>query len=179
MARQDGIDYLLRALHLLGQELKRSDFYCVIIGKGSALRDLRNLAKHLNLEDRVWFTGFIPEADKLRYLATADICIDPDPSNKFNDRCTMIKMMEYMAMGKPIVAFDLPEHRVTADAAALYAHPNDELDFARKIAILMDDCEMRKEMGRVGRERIEKELAWNHQEAYLINAYETVLKMKQ
>lgn len=175
MARQDGVDYLLRALHQLVDQLNRRDFFCVIIGKGSTLQELKSLTTELNLEDKVWFTGFIPHMDLLRYLSTADICIDPDPSNPFNNRCTMIKMMEYMTMGKPIVAFDLPEHRVTADGAALYVRPNDELDFARKIATLMDDSELRKEMGRVGRERIEKELAWHHQMVHLINAYEMLL----
>jgi glycosyltransferase involved in cell wall biosynthesis len=81
-----------------------------------------------------------------------------------------------MTMGKPIVAFDLPEHRVTANGAALYARPNDELDFARQIEILMDNPEQRKELGRIGKERVEKELAWHHQSIYLINAYETLLR---
>ena len=174
MAFQDGVDYLVRALYRLTKDLERSDFYCVIIGKGSALADLKVLATELGLGERVWFTGFVPDADMLRYLSTADICVDPDPSNPFNDRCTMVKMMEYMALGKPIVAFDLPEHRVTADEAAVYARPNDELDFARQIAMLMDDPERRKRMGQVGRERVENELAWPHQEKYLLEAYEAL-----
>jgi glycosyltransferase involved in cell wall biosynthesis len=176
MAKQDGVDYFLRALHRLIHELKRSDFYCVIIGKGSALQDLRDLAKQLDLQDHVWFTGFIPDADMLRYLSTADICIDPDPSNPFNDRCTMIKMMEYMALGKPIVAFDLPEHRVTADAAALYARPNDELEFAQKIVELMDNADMRRRMGEFGKHRIETDLNWDRQAENLIEAYDALAK---
>ena len=175
MARQDGVDYLLRALHQLAYQLNRNDFYCVIVGSGSTLRELKSLVTQLKLDEKVWFTGYIPHADLLRYLSTADICIDPDPSNSFNDRCTMIKMMEYMAMSKPIVAFDLPEHRVTAKGAALYARPNDELDFARQIELLMDNPEQRKEMGRIGRERIEKELAWDYQTVHLIKAYEMLL----
>jgi len=174
MAPQDGVDYLLRALHLLRCELKKDDFYCVIIGKGSTLDDLKELAKKLDLEKHVWFTGYIPDADMLRYLSTADICIDPDPSNPFNDRCTMIKMMEYMAMGKPIVAFDLPEHRVTAQNGALYARPNDELEFARQIAVLMDDPERRERMGKEGRKRIESELAWSYQAENLLEAYKAL-----
>jgi glycosyltransferase involved in cell wall biosynthesis len=125
---QDGLDYLLRALHHLITELGREDFYCVIIGKGVAVPSLKELTLTLGLQDHVWFTGFIPDADMLRYLSTADICVDPDPSNPFNDRCTMIKIMEYMALSKPIVAFDLPEHRVSAGESALYACPNEELD---------------------------------------------------
>ena len=174
MARQDGVDYLLRALHLLAHDLQRNDFYCVIIGRGSALEDLKHLASELNLNDRVWFTGFIPDEDMLRYLSTADICIDPDPSNAFNDRCTMIKMMEYMAMGKPIVAFDLPEHRVSGGEAAVYARPNEELDLARKIAELMDDPNLRSRMGRIGRQRVETDLHWDRQAEQLIRAYDSI-----
>lgn len=174
MGPQDGVDYLLRALQQLIAVLGRNDFFCIIIGKGSALADLKVLASTLGLEPYVWFTGFIPDVDMLRYLSTIDICLDPDPSNIFNDRCTMIKIMEYMALGKPIVAFDLPEHRVSAGKAALYARPNDELDFARQITVLMDDPELRDKMGRIGRERVESELAWPHQAKHLLDAYESI-----
>ncbi len=172
MAPQDGLDYLLRALYQLAYVLGKDDFYCVIIGKGSAMDEMKQLVKELKIADKVMFTGFIPEADKFRYLSTVDICMDPDPSNAFNDRCTMIKMMEYMAMGKPIVAFDLPEHRVTAGDAALYAQPNDELDFARKIACLMEDISTRKAMGQFGRKRVENVLCWAKQKTFLLEAYE-------
>lgn len=174
MGLQDGLDYLLRALQKLLTVLGRDDFFCIIIGKGSALAGLKALATQLGLDQHVWFTGFIPDADVLRYLSTIDIGVDPDPSNSFNDRCTMIKMMEYMALSKPIVAFDLPEHRVTAGEAALYALPNDEMDFARQLAALMDDPERRKRMGEIGRERVENELAWPYQEKHLLDAYRSM-----
>lgn len=169
---QDGLDYLLRALHQLMTVLGRSDFFCVIIGRGGALNDLKVQAAQLSLEQHVWFTGFIPDADMIRYLSTIDIAVDPDPSNSFNDRCTMIKMMEYMALKKSIVAFDLLEHRVTARDAALYAQPNNELDFAKQILKLMNDPDRRKKMGEIGRERVENELAWQFQAKRLLDAYE-------
>jgi glycosyltransferase involved in cell wall biosynthesis len=171
MGPQDGLDYLLRAVHELVYTLGRADSFCVIIGKGNALDELRAYAEQLRLTQHVWFTGWVSEENLLRYLSAADICLDPDPSNPFNDRCTMIKMMEYMALGKPIVAFDLPEHRVTAQEAAVYAKPNDELDFARHIAALMDDPARRQRMGQVGRTRIESKLAWSYQEQQLLAAY--------
>lgn len=174
MGYQDGVDYLLRALHRLVYDLGRTDFFGVIIGTGDAWPDLKELATQLDLDEYVWFTGRISDADLNRYLSTADICVDPDPSNPFTDRSTMIKMMEYMALAKPIVAFDLPEHRVTAQDAAIYARPNDELDFARQIAFLMDDPERRQRMGQIGRERIETGLAWSYQERHLLEAYETL-----
>ena len=174
MARQDGIDHLLRALRHLVYDLGRSSTLCVLIGRGDAHEDLRRLADELGLADHVWFTGFIPRADLLRYVATADICVDPDPSNPFNDRSSMIKMSEYMALGKPIVAFDLPEHRFTADQAAVYAKPNDDLDFARVIAELSRDSEKRAEMGRFGRQRVEESLAWQHSVPHLLEAYQSI-----
>jgi glycosyltransferase involved in cell wall biosynthesis len=170
---QDGVDYLLRALHHLVFDLNRHDILCIVIGDGPALSELRLLARELRVEEQVWFTGWVSDQDLIRcYLAAATICVVPDPSNPYNDRSTMMKIAEYMALGKPTVAFDLPEHRVTAQDAALYARPNDELDFALRIASLMDDPEQRKKMGRIGRERIETKLAWPHQERALLTVYE-------
>ncbi len=175
MGFQDGIDSLIRALHKLKIELGRSDFYCILIGKGSSLDYLKQLTRELELEDNVLFTGFVSHQDLLKYLSTTDICIAPDPYNPFNDRSTMIKVMEYMALAKPIVAYRLIEHQVTAQDAALYADVSDELDFARKILQLMDDPKLRKAMGDSGRKRAEDVLAWTHQEQNLRRAYEQVL----
>ena len=174
MGFQDGLDHLLRALDHLKRDLKRTDFYAVIIGRGDAFQSLQDLKRELKLDDHVWFTGRISDEELRRYLTSADICLDPDPSNPFNDRSSMIKITEYMAFGKPIVAFDLPEHRVSAQDAALYAEPNCDLDFARKIATLMDNPEQRERMGRMGRERVENELAWKHQARHLISAYDAL-----
>jgi glycosyltransferase involved in cell wall biosynthesis len=174
MGFQDGIDYLLRALHHLVYDLKRTDFYCVIMGDGDALPTLKTLATELNINEYVWFTGYLTGDAFVRTLSTTDICVDPDPSNTYNDRSTMIKLMEYMALQKPIVAFDLPEHRFSAQDAAVYAKANDEMDFARQIAALMDDPDRRQAMGRRGRERIETALAWHYQAEKLVSAYRTL-----
>lgn len=173
MGHHDGVDYLLRALKHLAENLNRPDFFCVLVGDGDAWPGLKLLAKELNLTDYVLFTGKVPHTKVARYLSAADICVAPEPSNDYNDRSTMIKMTEYLALGKATVAFDLPEHRVTAQDAALYAHPNDELDFAQKIIELMDDPARRQHMGKIGKQRIKTELAWPHQEKHLLNAYKT------
>ncbi|MCB0197562.1 MAG: glycosyltransferase family 4 protein [Anaerolineae bacterium] len=171
---QDGLDYLLRALHHLIYDIGRLDFYCAIIGDGDALDSLKQMAVELNIDEYIWFTGWLSGSELVRCLSTIDVGVSPDPSNPYNDRCTMIKISEYMALGKPIVVFDLPEHRVTAQAAAVYARPNDELDFARQIILLMDDQERRQKMGQLGRERIETKLAWSYQEKHLLEAYEVL-----
>ncbi len=171
MGQQDGVDYFLKALNHLVNQLGRSDVFAVVMGKGSAVPGLKKMTQELGLNDHVWFTGRVPDEEMLRYLSTADICVDPDPFDPFNDRSTMIKMMEYMAVGKPIVAFDLTEHRASAEDAALYSRHNDETDFANNIAVLMDDPHLRQKMGDCGRRRIEEQLAWQHQERYLLQVY--------
>ena len=175
MGAQDGVDYLLRAVYHLVYDLARSDLLCVIIGTGDALPDLQALTKQLRIEEHVWFVGWVSDPEQLsRYLSTVDICTDPDPSNSYNDNCTMVKIMEYMAFGKPTVAFDLPEHRATAPDSVLYARPNDERDFAEKIAFLIDHPEERERLGGIGSRRVRGELAWSYQAKYLLQAYETL-----
>ncbi|MEW6443886.1 MAG: glycosyltransferase family 4 protein [bacterium] len=175
MNPQDGLEYLLRAMRCLVVELGRSDFRCVLVGTGDSLARLRDLSAELGLADCVQFTGFIPREEVMRYLATADICLDPDPSSPLNDVSTWIKIMEYMSFGKPIVSFDLKETRVSAGGAAVYVEPNDEKAFARAIASLMDDPERRRAMGALGARRVEQELAWQHVSRNLIRAYRSIL----
>ncbi len=173
MGNQDGVDYLIRALKHLVSDLGRKDFFCILIGGGGALSRLRSLCQELDLIDYVLFTGWVGYGAKIAsYLISMDLCVAPEPSNSFNDRSTAVKIMEYMAFGKPTVAFELPEHNFTAQDAAVYAHPNDELDFAKQIALLMDDPQRCSQMGQKGRERIEKELAWHHQARALLQTYE-------
>jgi glycosyltransferase involved in cell wall biosynthesis len=168
---QDGLDYLLRALSYLTHDLKRSDYHCVIMGQGDSLANLKEMSRRLKLEEYVEFTGFIPDADLLSNLSAADICVDPDPSSPLNDLSTWIKIMEYMAYGKPIVSFDLKETRYSARDAAIYVKPNDEREFALAIVKLMDDPALRARMGALGRERVERELQWKCVGRNLANAY--------
>src|SRR6185295_2100269 len=125
----------------------RKDFYCVVIGDGDSLDELKSQAHTLGIADRVLFTGFIPDDDMVRYLSTTDICLDPNPSSPLNDVSTWIKVMEYMALAKPIISFDLKETRTSAAAAALYVRPNDEAEFAKAIAQLIADPAKRRRMG--------------------------------
>jgi glycosyltransferase involved in cell wall biosynthesis len=175
MGRQDGVEYLLRALGHLRADLGRSNFLCVLVGAGDGFADLQRLALDLGLGNHVWFAGWRGHDEVAHFLTAADICVAPEPSNPYTDRSTMIKLMEYMACQKPIVAFDLPEHRVTAQQAAIYVRPNDELEFARAVAVLIDDPERRLAMGSFGRGRVENELAWGYSVVHLLEAYRSLL----
>lgn len=171
---QDGVDYLLRSLQHLVYDLKREDFHCVIMGSGDSLEDLRELARSLRLEKFVELTGWVSDEELQANLAAADICMDPDPSSPLNDVSTWIKVMEYMACGKPIVTFDLKETRFSARDAAVYVPCNDEMAFARATADLLDDSARRESMGRFGRARVEKELQWSVVSQNLIAAYSSL-----
>jgi glycosyltransferase involved in cell wall biosynthesis len=171
MGPQDGVDYALRALAKLRDEQGRTDWHAVFVGSGDAFDAMVELSRALGLEDRVEFTGRVPDADLVRYLSTADVCLSPDPRNPLNDVSTMNKVLEYMAMGRPIVSFDLKEARVSAGDAALYAPDDDESAFAKLVAALLDDPEKRARMGAIGRERIEGALAWRNSQAALLAAY--------
>jgi glycosyltransferase involved in cell wall biosynthesis len=172
MGFADGVDYAVRALAHLRRDLGRSDFHAVFIGSGDAFESCRRLMNELQLEDCVEFTGRLPDVDVRRYLSTADVCLSPDPKNALNDISTMNKLLEYMAMARPVVSFDLAEARVSAADAAVYASANDEHEFARLIAELLDDPARRQRMGEIGRERIERMLAWDVTKGNLIELYD-------
>jgi glycosyltransferase involved in cell wall biosynthesis len=148
------------------------------MGTGDSLQDLRDLAGNLQLNGCVEITGFVSDEDLQANLAAADICVDPDPSSPLNDVSTWIKVMEYMASGKPIVSFDLKETRFSAREAAIYVEPNDEIQFAKTIAHLMDQPDLQKTMGTYGRRRVEDELQWTKVGKNLVTAYETLFSGK-
>ena len=137
---------------------------------------MQALARELELGDYVTFTGRVSDEVLLEVLNTADVCVNPDVVNEMNDKSTMNKIMEYMAVGKPIVQFELTEGRVSAGEASLYARPNDPVDLAERIVELLDDPERRATMGRIGRARVEKELSWQRQVPELLRAYEAVFE---
>jgi glycosyltransferase involved in cell wall biosynthesis len=172
MSVQEGLDILLEvALHI--KKMGRSDIHFTCIGGGPGLPVLRQMVVDKNLEDTVNFTGRVSDADLLEILSTADICVNPDKPCEMNDISTMIKIMEYMALGKPIVQFDLKEGRYSAQDASLYSDPKNQIpDFARNILWLVDHPEERNRMGEYGRKRVENELAWDYSVKNLLAAYE-------
>jgi len=172
MGKQEGIDLLLQAVQLIVHHLKRTDIQFGLVGGGTELSAMRELAKQLGVAEYVTFTGRAPDAELLEMLNTADICVNPDRANEMNDRSTMNKVMEYMALAKPVVQFDLTEGRVSAGDASWYARPNDVADLAQKIVALLGDENQRIHMGAIGRERVEQVLAWQHEAPRLLAAYE-------
>jgi glycosyltransferase involved in cell wall biosynthesis len=168
MGPQDGVDIVVRAAGIVVNQLGRDDIAFTLIGSGDCFDDLVALRDELGLAGHVEFTGRAPDELVTRIMSTADAGLSPDPKNSLNDVSTMNKTMEYMAFELPVVAFDLRETRVSAGDAAVYVEPNDECKYAEAIVALMDDDPRRTLLGKLGRARVEEELAWSHgQRAYL------------
>jgi glycosyltransferase involved in cell wall biosynthesis len=176
MGPQDGVDYALRALAAM-RKTRGDDWHAVFVGSGDCFDEMRALASELGLDDVVTFTGRIPDADLLAYLATADVALSPDPHNPLNDVSTMNKVMEYMAMGLPIVSFELREARVSADGAARYVPCNDTDAFAAAASALLDDPAEREWRGRIGRKRVASTLSWGQSKVQLLAAYAAALEV--
>ena len=172
MSIQEGLDILLDvALHIKNRGRRDVHFTCV--GGGPGLAGLRQMVKDKNLEDTVNFTGRVPDKELLDVLSTADVCVNPDKPCEMNDISTMIKIMEYMALGKPIVQFNLKEGRFSAGDASLYSDNHDLVtDFANKILWLLEHPDDRQRMGEFGRKRVEQHLAWEYSVGNLLAAYE-------
>jgi glycosyltransferase involved in cell wall biosynthesis len=175
MGPQDGVDIAVRAADIVVNKLGRDDIAFTLIGSGDCFDDLVALRDELGLADHVEFTGRAPDELVMRIMSTADIGLSPDPKNPLNDVSTMNKTMEYMAFGLPVIAFDLRETRVSAGDAAVYVQPNDEHEYAEAIVALIDDEPRRALMGKLARERVEQELAWDYQATAYLGVYERVL----
>jgi glycosyltransferase involved in cell wall biosynthesis len=171
MGDQEGIDLLLDAAKTL-VDRGRDDIQFCLVGGGPSLQRLKEQCGRLGLDPCVAFPGRIPDQDLWEMLATADICVNPDRVNPMNDKSTMNKILEYMAMSKAIVQFDVTEGRYSAGEASLYAKANDPVDMADKIEALLAAPDQRARMGAFGRQRVETELSWARQTPQLIAAYQ-------
>ncbi len=178
IGQQEGIEYLLEAARYLRDEKGRNDIFWGIVGGGPHLDALRRKSEEMGLQDIVEFTGRVSDEVMLDYLNTADVCVNPDEYNAMNDKSTMNKVLEYMALGKPIVQFDLTEGRYSAQEASLYAERNNARDLADKISLLLDDPARRAEMSSIGRDRILNQLSWDHTSRALLSAYDSYFRSR-
>jgi glycosyltransferase involved in cell wall biosynthesis len=172
----DGVHYILEAADHIVNERGRRDLRFVLVGGGSSQPALVERCREMGLEDFVSFTGRIPDDEMLATLSACDLCVQPDPKNPLNDKSTMNKVMEYMALEKAVVAFDLVETRVSCGEAALLATPNEVTSMTDCILALADDPARRQELGRKGRARVEEKLAWSYSVPHLLGAYEHALR---
>lgn len=171
MGEFDGVDHLVRAAAALIHDHGRTDIQFCLIGDGPTRQALQDLAAALKISDWMDFPGRVSDEEMIARLSTCDVCVDPDPLNPLNDKSTMNKVLEYMALGRPVVQYDLTEGRRSAADASLYAEPNNTGALAAKIAELLDDPTLCEKLGEIGRQRMANELEWKHQVPKLLAAY--------
>jgi glycosyltransferase involved in cell wall biosynthesis len=176
MGPQDGVDLLIESVAHIVRQRNRQDVSFTFIGGGSETPRLKAQVEGADIGPFISFTGRISDDELGACLSTADVCVAPDPKNPMNDKSTMNKILEYMAYARPVVVFDLTEGRRSAADAALYARPNDPVDFAEQILKLLDSESLRNQLGEIGRKRIEELLNWEIEKKSLLRAYEAALK---
>lgn len=175
MEQQDGVRLLIESIAYLIKQEGRNDTHFVLVGGGTELPHLKTLAAELGVNDSIEFTGLLPHDQVPSYLSTADVCVAADPLNPFTDKSTMVKTLEYMAHGRPIVLYDLKEGRRTLGESALYARPGDPIEFAKHIDTLLKSEPLRTRLGDCGRKRVEEGLNWGVQRAKLVAAFSMLL----
>ena len=175
---QDGVDYLIRSFAELLKMRPNCNLRLVVVGYGPALEGLKVLSGQLGISHNVDFTGKVPFTEVPSLISSFDICATPDPSNPYNDSCTTIKTMEYMALEKPTVCFDTLENRRTAGDAAVYASENNTESYAQALAHLVDSPSLRCKLGKIGRDRIDDGLTWAHQAKNLVALYSDLFQRR-
>lgn len=173
IGEQEGLDLLLESIKHIVKT--RKDVQFAIVGGGTELEKIKQLAVQMQVDEYVDFYGRVDDKTLVDVLNTADVCVNPDKPTEMNNLSTMNKIMEYMALKKPIVQFDLKEGRLSAQEASLYADNTSVTDFAEKITWLLDRPEERQRMGDYGYNRVVNELSWNHESEKLVKFYQTVL----
>lgn len=175
ICEQDSVDTLISIISLVIEQ--RNDVHFAIVGDGPEMPAVQTLVDQMDLRENITFFGMIHDQNVLcSILSTCDVCVNPDKQDEFTDKITTIKLMEYMAVGKPIVQFDLTEAKYTAQHASLYAENGNIKDFAEKISLLLDDENRRAEMGSYGYKRITEELSWDIEREKFISLYNRLLQ---
>jgi glycosyltransferase involved in cell wall biosynthesis len=175
IGEQEGLDLLLESVKYI--TARRTDIQFGILGGGTDLEKIKRLTLEMKLGDYVDYYGRVDDETMVDVLNTADVCVNPDRPTEMNNLSTMNKIMEYMALKKPIVQYDLKEGRVSAQEASLYAKNTSTEDFAEKIMCLLDNEEKRNYMGNYGYHRVVNELSWDFESKKLVNFYKRVLKV--
>ncbi|HUC00755.1 MAG TPA: glycosyltransferase family 4 protein [Solirubrobacterales bacterium] len=171
MESQDGVDELIGLLERLARDHDLPGAQLTLVGEGSRRAPLEAQALAAGVAERVRFTGRVPHAEVPALLAAADVCLDPAPCTDLNQRSTMIKIAEYMAARRAVVANPLLETQRTAGDAVAYAEGGDPASFAAQVARLAREPDRRGALGRRGGERAAG-LGWDASERVLLSVYE-------
>jgi glycosyltransferase involved in cell wall biosynthesis len=175
MGDADGVHLLIDAAAHLVHERGRRDIHFLLMGTGPEHAALTARRDRLELREFVDMPGRVSDGELFAALRTIDLGVSCDPINPYNRHCTMNKVLEYMAFGKPQVMFDLDEGRASAGEAAVYVAENSPVLLAQAIESLLEDSDRRQRLGALGAKRLAGELSWRSSVERLGAAYDRVL----
>ncbi len=156
---QDRVDEVVRLAEEVVLRRGRTDCRFVVLGDGECLDELQALTRRLGLDAWVTFTGWVDERHLFETLASSHLGVD----TSLQQEVSPVKVMEYMALGLPVVCYDLQESRWLATGSAELVEPGDLGAFADTVLALVADPVRRRRLGEHGRRRIARELAWECQ----------------
>lgn len=173
------VDLLLRAFRRLSSDHSRAKL--LIVGDGPERAGLEALAGELNLQQRARFTGEVSHARVGELLALADIAVAPYPPLPIAFYFSPLKLFEYMAAGKALVASRVGQiaEVVTDGKHGLLTTPGDVEGLATAISRLLDGDELRRHLGENARGKVTREHTWTRNVARLTAIYEQVLRDRQ
>ncbi|PIN79336.1 hypothetical protein COY26_04005 [Candidatus Woesearchaeota archaeon CG_4_10_14_0_2_um_filter_33_10] len=167
-------ELLLRAIKII--VAKKPNTFFMIVGSGADLIRLKDLAKELRVDDKVIFTGAIKYNLVPKYIAAADVAVACFEDNDITRSKSPLKIVEYMASGKAIVASNVGEVPTMLDDCGILTEPGNVYSLAKGIIRFLEDEKLRKECERKARKRAEKEYKWEVTANNLLRAYEMTIK---
>lgn len=175
MNAQDRVDMLVLAMQHIVRHLHREDIQCLLIGDGPEYDRLVRLSEEMGLTAFITFAGYLTGTPLLVHLSSLDVGVIPDPPNPYNDKISLNKVFEYMALGIPFVQYDLPESRSQAGDAAMIAEDPTPEGLGAAIVRLVDDPQRRAEMAASAMARAHRDFRWETERDRLLEAYATIL----
>ena len=180
MSRKENLPLLIDAADTLVNQQGRSDIAFAIVGGGDVRDELQTEIDRRGLSDSVFLPGKADDELLRQWMATANVCVSLDEHSPMNDRSLMVKVMEYMAMGKAVVQFPLTEMKRVCGDASVYARNGDASDLAEKVRALIDDPVRAQHLGeQAARRCVQGGLTWVHQIPTLIAAVERASAVRE
>lgn len=167
-------ELFIKAANLILHKHQNVSF--MIVGEGFLKHRLIELAFALGLKEKIIFTGAIDYKNIPYYIAAADICVAPFKETKVSRCKSPLKIVEYLASGKPVVASLVGEVRSMAGGCAVLTKEGDFHSLAEGISRLITDTDLRERLSNGARARIKEKYNWNYAADSLLCAYEKILK---
>jgi glycosyltransferase involved in cell wall biosynthesis len=174
----EGVEYLIRSIPLILEQCPQARF--LIVGDGQLREELIELAKQIGVSDKVMFTGMVPYQKVPLYINASDLCVVPATRQR-NERtgASPLKLCEYMACEKPVIASRVDGLEIVEENnTGILVKPESPRSLAKAIIKLIQNQELRKQMGERGRRYVLENQSWERVVKRVADVFEQVVKGK-